>query len=42
MGKALKELNANRGDYVVTTKLFMVSNTVNRMGNSRKHLMEGM
>lgn len=38
----MKELDANRGDYIVTTKLFMITPTVNRTGNSRKHLIEGL
>ena len=42
MGEAIKELNADRSDIVVTTKLFWGGQTVNVIGNSRKHIIEGL
>lgn len=42
MGQALRELNSERSDYVITTKLFWGGQTVNLKGNSRKHLFEGL
>lgn len=46
MGNAIKALNADREDLVITTKLFFkgetpLPNQVNRTGLSRKHLIEG-
>ena len=47
MGIALKALGVPREDYVLTTKLFwgkqsVNTNTQNLIGNSRKHLIEGV
>ena len=46
LGKALKEINCKREDYVVSTKLFWGTNEwktkVNSIGLSRKHLLEGI
>lgn len=46
MGKALKELNANRSDIVVATKIFFSRkpspDPLNNNGLSRKHIMEAM
>ena len=41
-GEALKSLNANRCDLVISTKLFWSGMTVNCRSNSRKHLIEGL
>lgn len=42
LGKAIKALNADRADLVITTKLFYGGPEVNNKGNSRKHLIEGI
>ena len=47
MGKALKNLNVNRNDYVLSTKIYWGDFKddklpVNQLGTSRKHLIEGM
>ncbi|KAL4454214.1 hypothetical protein ABPG74_012171 [Tetrahymena malaccensis] len=44
MGLAIKELNVAREDLVISTKLFWAtkSDTLNKVGLSRKHVMEGI
>ena len=42
LGKALKFLDADRSDMVITTKIFAGDQTVNSKGNHRKHLFEGL
>ena len=44
LGTALKSLNANRQDLVVSTKIFWGSpdSKVNTIGTSRKHVLEGL
>jgi len=41
LGNSLKKLEADREDIVVTTKLFSGGKTVNKVGLSYKHLIEG-
>jgi len=41
LGNSLKKLEADREDYVLTTKLFIGGKTPNKIGLSRKHLIEG-
>ena len=41
-GEAFKELNVNRNNLVITTKLFWSGFTKNAVGNCRKKLMESM
>jgi len=41
MGKALKALNTNRENLVVSTKLFKCGTGTNSFGLSRKHIIEG-
>ncbi|GMH32412.1 hypothetical protein BSKO_00246 [Bryopsis sp. KO-2023] len=42
MGDAIKELGWKRPEYVISTKLFWGGSTVNEVGLSRKHIIEGM
>ena len=42
LGKSIKNLKLPREDIVVTTKLWKIGNGVNRVGLSRKHLIEGV
>lgn len=42
MGKAIKALNVNRKDVVISTKLIKCGSGVNDQGLSRKHIIEGV
>lgn len=43
LGRSLKELGWDRSSYVLSTKLFWGPGShVNRIGTSRKHLLEGL
>lgn len=41
MGAALKQLNWDRSEYLVSTKIFWGGKGLNQRGLSRKHIIEG-
>lgn len=42
MGKAFKEMDCERSEIVVSTKLLAIGTAANQIGLSRKHIIEGM